>query len=180
MTLFPTFKIGLWNLWLPSLGFYLIFGLLLWAFPREVVRRLYDRSHWIPEQRRRSLLPKLFGLATLTLSIFIPIRPDLPSFWTGVAIYALGLAAVVWALITYRQTPLNQPVTAGLYRVSRNPQWVSLVLIFLGVAVMSGSWFTVGLILLMTASGLFRTGASVAPSQESFSLTPSAPRKTHS
>jgi len=83
MTLFPTFKIGLWNLWLPSLGFYLIFGLLLWAFPREVVRRLYDRSHWIPEQRRRSLLPKLFGLATLTLSIFIPIRPDLPSFWTG-------------------------------------------------------------------------------------------------
>jgi len=31
MTFFPTLKIGLWNLWLPSLGFYLIFGVLLWA-----------------------------------------------------------------------------------------------------------------------------------------------------
>ncbi len=156
MTLFPIFRLGLWNLWLPTLGFYLIFGLLLWIFPLEVVRRLYDRSYWTPEQHRRSRLPKLLGLVMLILEIFIPIRPGLSSFWPGLGIYLLGLIGVVWALITYRLTPLDQPVTAGLYRVSRNPQWVSLVWIFFGTTILSGSWFVIGLVILMAAVGHYR------------------------
>ena len=72
MTLLPVFKFSLWNLWVPTLGFYLIFGLLLWIFPREVVRRLYDRSHWTPQQNRRSRLPKLLGVVMLILCFFIP------------------------------------------------------------------------------------------------------------
>ena len=58
--------------------------------------------------------------------------------------------------MTYRLTPLNSPVTDGLYRISRNPQWVSLVLIFLGTTLMSGSWFVVGIVLLMAAVGHYR------------------------
>jgi protein-S-isoprenylcysteine O-methyltransferase Ste14 len=44
---------------------------------------------------------------------------------------------------------LDQPVTRGVYRFSRNPQMVSLILAFMGTAVAVGSWLMVLLVLLM-------------------------------
>jgi protein-S-isoprenylcysteine O-methyltransferase Ste14 len=44
---------------------------------------------------------------------------------------------------------LDQPVTRGVYRFSRNPQNVGLVLAFIGTAVAVGSWLMVLLGILL-------------------------------
>ena len=51
MELFPALQIGWLNGWLFLCVLYLIFGLLLLVFPKDVVRRLYDRSGWSKRER---------------------------------------------------------------------------------------------------------------------------------
>lgn len=140
MALLPTLSFGLVNGWLLAAIFYLVFGILLLLFPRPVVARLYDRSGQNGHRPLRRILGVLLFLAWLLLAILTPLEPGSPAFAMGLAVYALGLIGFVVALLNYRSTPLDQPVTAGLYRVSRHPQQFTLSVAFLGISIAMGSW----------------------------------------
>ncbi|HEY71517.1 MAG TPA: isoprenylcysteine carboxylmethyltransferase family protein, partial [Anaerolineae bacterium] len=43
-------------------------------------------------------------------------------------------------------TPLDQPVTRGLYQISRNPQQVSIFIAYVGISLTMGSWLSLLLI----------------------------------
>jgi protein-S-isoprenylcysteine O-methyltransferase Ste14 len=144
MEFFPELELGWLNGWMPLAVFYLVFGLMMAVFPRPVVERLYD-------------LPKFEGLAKLAakgariiavllvfgLLIFSPLRVGEPIFVVGGIVYLAGFISMVWALIIYRRTPLDQPVVDGPYRYSRHPQVVGLMLTFLGCCLAVGSWLLV-------------------------------------
>ncbi|MCJ7626490.1 MAG: DUF1295 domain-containing protein, partial [Anaerolineaceae bacterium] len=44
------------------------------------------------------------------------------------------------AMLNFKDTPPNQPVTKGVYKISRHPQIVALFMIFLGICVAISSW----------------------------------------
>lgn len=140
MALLPTLRFGLFNGWLLAAIFYLAFGILLLIFPKPVVARLYDRSGQNGRRPLRRILGVLLFLAWLLLAILTPLKPGSPAFVVGIVVYALGLAGFVTALFNYSSTPIAQPVTAGLYRVSRHPQQFTLSLAFLGISSAMGSW----------------------------------------
>lgn len=54
-----------------------------------------------------------------------------------------GLIGLVKALFDFKNTPLDEPVTRGLYRVSRHPQIVMSSLVVLGACIAIGSWVSV-------------------------------------
>ena len=145
MSLIPDFKIGLWNGWIPLCLFYLIFGILLIAFPKDVVARLYDKSGWSKKQIALNILGKLLAFAFLILIIFTPLKIGSISFIIGTILYAFGLIGFIVALFNYKNTSPNQPVTKGLYRISRHPQIITLLILYFGICIATGSW----LILLM-------------------------------
>jgi protein-S-isoprenylcysteine O-methyltransferase Ste14 len=153
MELFPALQIGWLNGWLPMGILYLLFGILLLVFPKEVVSRLYDRSNWSKEQRVITLIGKSMALVWFPLIILTPLKIGSPVFALGMVLFALGLVGFVVALFNFRNTPLDRPVTAGLYRVSRNPQQFMLLVAGLGISIAIGSW----LILLMLLLGLVFT-----------------------
>jgi protein-S-isoprenylcysteine O-methyltransferase Ste14 len=140
MQLFPMLKVGWLNGWVPLVGFYLVFGLLIWIFPKPVVSRLYDRTGWGRQHRIMTTFAKLIAVFLFMLMIFTPMKIREPIFILGMVIYALGFVGMVLALLDYRNTPMDQPVTRGLYRVSRNPQWVTVTLAFAGICLTIGSW----------------------------------------
>ena len=144
MEFFPELELGLLNGWLPLVVFYLVFGLMMAIFPRPVVKRLYD----LPKFEGRAKLVARAGrmivvFVVMGILIFSPLKIGEPVFVIGGIVYLLGFAGMVWALITYRRTPLDQPVVAGLYRCSRHPQVVGLMLMFLGCCLAVGSWLLV-------------------------------------
>ncbi len=144
MEFFPELELGWLNGWLPLAVFYLVFGLMMAIFSRQVVDRLYD----LPKFEGRAKLVAKVGrviavLLVYGLLIFSPLKMGDPVFVIGGIVYLLGFVGMVWALITYRQTPLDQPVVAGLYRISRHPQVVGLMLMFLGCCLAVGSWLLV-------------------------------------
>ena len=140
MEVFPLLEFGLFNGWLLAAIFYLVFGLLLLLFPRPVVARLYDRSGQRETRVVRRVLGLLLFLAWLLLSILTPLKRGDVVFAIGLAIYALGLAGFVVALLNYANTPADQPVTSGLYRISRHPQQFMISVSFLGISIAIGSW----------------------------------------
>jgi protein-S-isoprenylcysteine O-methyltransferase Ste14 len=102
--------------------------------------------------RHRVLPPVYFFLcilAALALHRFAPLVLIVPSplNWAGAVLVAAGIGIALWASVLFRQAgtpvvPFRQSttvVTAGIYRWTRNPMYVGLVIALLGVAVLLGS-----------------------------------------
>ncbi len=140
MTFFPQLTLGILNGWL-LFGLYVAtFGTLMAVFPKDVVKRLYDRSEWSHRQKRGMRLGKLFSLACIAFIVMTPLKVGQPIFTFGVITFVVGLLGLVIALFNYKNTPVNQPARTGLYTISRNPQIVALFLIFAGMCLVIGSW----------------------------------------
>lgn len=140
MTFFPPLSLGWLNGWIPVLIFYAIFIFLLKLFPKETVDRLYDDSGWTLEQARPAKIGLPFALAGLVLISLSPLKTDLPIFWIGLILALIGEIGFISSLHTFNTTPPGDPVTAGLYKFSRNPQWVTFAVVMIGFSLMVGSW----------------------------------------
>lgn len=156
MEWFPVLELGWLNGWVLLCSFYVIFGFMIFIFPREVVSRLYDQTGWSRSQRAMSTLAKFTALVNFALIFLTPLRIGTTVFTAGMLVYTLGVVIMVVALITFRNTPMGQPVAGGVYRVSRNPQWVGLVLVLLGIAIAIGSWIVMILTAVITVLGHYR------------------------
>ena len=139
MEFLPTLKMGWLNGWIPILAFYLPFGLLMLIWPKDIVKKLYAVSGWSQTEWIMSLAGKPFALTCLGLVIVTPLKLGEGIFWIGTGIYLVGYVVMFVALFNYRNTPADQPVERGLYRYSRNPQWIGLMMMFIGSEVMVGS-----------------------------------------
>lgn len=153
MELISAFEIGWLNGWIPLCLLCLTEGLLLMAFPKDVVARLFDRSGWDRKQTVFTVIGKMFSLAYLVLIVFTPLKVGSNAFIIGTILYGLGLVGLVIAIFDFKNVPLGQPVTRGLYRISRHPQILMLFVLFLGICMAIGSWLA---LLTLMMSRLFQ------------------------
>jgi protein-S-isoprenylcysteine O-methyltransferase Ste14 len=141
MSLIPAFKIGVWNAWifavwlvLQNLGFMLL------------NKEAYKKAGNPPDMKLSktykivSFLSMPLWLLAVAYSIFLPLKLGTIWFAIGLVIYLLGLSMSITATINFAAAPVNEPVTGGVYRFSRHPLYISLVLIYLGIGVAAASW----------------------------------------
>ena len=143
MELFPTLQFGWLNGWLAILLLGLTEGILFLVFPKEVVKRLWDRSGWSQKQRVFTIAGKLCALVCLALLALAPLKIGSPVFVVGAILVTLGLLGLVKALLDFRNTPLEEPVTRGIYRLSRHPQIMTSSVVLLGACIATRSWIAV-------------------------------------
>jgi len=140
MELMPILEIGWLNGWILLAFEFLIQGFLLLIFPKTVVSRLFDRSGWSEKQKVFTIIGKAFSLVCLILIVLTPLKINSNVFIIGLVFYAVGLAGLVVAMMNFKDTPLNQPVIKGVYKISRHPQIVALFILFFGICIAIGSW----------------------------------------
>lgn len=140
MELIPALEIGWLNGWILVCLLYLVYGILLWAFPKDVLARLYDKSGRSKRQKASIYIGSSLAFVYFALIIFTPLKIGANVFIPGIILFALGLAGFVIALFDFKNTPLDQPVTRGLYRISRHPQQLMFFISFLGICIAIGSW----------------------------------------
>jgi len=140
MELFPRLEIGWLNGWVLLVVEFLMEGYLLLVFPKTVVSRLFDRSGWDKKQRIFTIIGKVFSLVCLVLIVLTPLKVNPNLFIAGLVLYVIGIIGLVIAMLNFRDTLPDQPVTRGIYMISRHPQIFSLFIIFLGVCIAIGSW----------------------------------------
>jgi protein-S-isoprenylcysteine O-methyltransferase Ste14 len=148
MKLFPPLHLGLLNGWIPLTVFFLMFGFILLVFPKKDVARLYDRTGWSIAEQAVSHVIKIVALVYFGLFTWSSLLIGSLIFIVGVILYLSGVVLFFVALINFRHAPDGRPATNGLYRVSRNPQWVGLMLVMLGISMAIGSWIALFLFLL--------------------------------
>ena len=101
---------------------------------------------------RRRILPPVYFLVAIAVTvglhylapIGIILRP--PATYLGVLLIAVGLGVVGWPAAAFGRvgTPIKpfedstHLVTGGMYRVSRNPMYLGMVVVLLGIAVLAG------------------------------------------
>jgi len=148
MELIPEFQLVWLGGWLPMVFSSAIQWGLMLSMPKEVYARLFDRQGWSIKQKFFFRLGKLVGLVSLILIAISPLKFSPPLFIIGIIIYLLGVTGLIISLLNYRDTPMDQPVTKGLYKISRHPQIVSTTTIVLGISLMIGSWMVLMLLLV--------------------------------
>jgi len=156
MVFFPKLGLDWLNGWILLVVYGIVFGATLRSFPRKVVARLYDRSNWTRAQRGLTRLGKVLSSIVFVLVAFSPLRVGSPAFFVGTALYFLGLVGLVVALFDFKAAEPGQPATRGFYRVSRNPQWVMLLTMFVGASLAVGSWAALGVFVLAAVCYHFR------------------------
>jgi protein-S-isoprenylcysteine O-methyltransferase Ste14 len=158
MELFPVLELSWLNGWILLVVLYGIFGMLLLFFPKAVLARLYayDRLRWSKKQRAYHVIGKILILVNIVLTILTPLKVGSTVFILGVILFAIGLTGFTIALLNFKNTPLNQPITKGLYSISRNPQALMLLVAGVGISLAIGS--SIALLLVVTSSlfGRFR------------------------
>ncbi len=156
MSLFPPLSLGWLNGWLPMVIFYGSFFILLKVFPKDTVDRLYDDSGWTLDMARPAKIGLPFALAAMILILFTPLKVESPVFWVGLGLSLIGQAGFIYSLQSFNITPLREPVTDGLYKISRNPQWVAFALVMIGFSLMVGSWTVMALLAVRVVMNHFR------------------------
>ena len=82
-------------------------------------------------------------------SIFVPLQLNTVWFWIGVLIFIFGAILTTLAMINFATTPHDQPVTKGMYLISRNPIQVLAVIMWVGVRIATTSWIIIAASLLL-------------------------------
>jgi protein-S-isoprenylcysteine O-methyltransferase Ste14 len=141
MSLLPVFEIGFWNAWL-----FMIIYPLQWLAVIVVPKTVAERTSHAPDiiRSRRDRVMAFFtqGLwvgATL-YSIFIPLKTGEIWIWIGLTLFAIGLSTLISATIAVARTPNGSPFSSGIYRVSRHPMYLSMMLVYLAVSIAAASW----------------------------------------
>ncbi len=143
MEFLPDFRLGWLNGGLLLATLVLTDGILFLAFRKDAVARLFDRSGWTQRQIVFTVMGKLLALVTVVMIIFTPLKLRSYVFIVGAVLVGLGLIGVVKALFDFRNTPPDQPVTQGIYGVSRHPQNLASYFVILGCTIAIGSWLAV-------------------------------------
>ena len=87
--------------------------------------------------------------ASLSAALGWPRPPGLPLVPVGVVLVVTAVIPPVWAALKFRRagteinptSPANRKlVTSGPFRLTRNPMYLGLVLVTLGIALWVGAW----------------------------------------
>jgi protein-S-isoprenylcysteine O-methyltransferase Ste14 len=135
MEFIPVFEIGIWNAWILTVALFLLI-MLSGRFPESVAERIEPAEE--VKQKNGPMMLVFFSL--LIYSIFLPLKLGTAWFYTGLAVYLLGIAISLLALASVAATRPGEPFSTGIYRYSRHPISLGTWLPLIGIGIASASW----------------------------------------
>ena len=139
MSLVPVFGIGIWNAWI-----FMLCSLIPVFFTPLIARDREEEASFTVDfskmQKNALLSLHIICFILVVYSIFLPLKLGTVWFYVGLPIFLLGLVPYTMVTVNFATTPLDKPVTKGVYRYSRHPMYLTPFLIFIGVGIASASW----------------------------------------
>jgi protein-S-isoprenylcysteine O-methyltransferase Ste14 len=142
MSLVPAFQIGVWNAWV----------FMIWPWVDMLAIRLvgldvYRRASGIPSEMKTSRQYRVVSYVSMAVdimavaySIFLPLKLGTIWFYAGLAIFLTGLVVLTAATVNFATTPMDVPITRGIYHYSRHPMYLASLLIYCSVGIAAASW----------------------------------------
>ena len=142
MSLIPAFEIGVWNTWI-LMVYTLVHTFLLSLIFKDAVKKRGAPGDipYTRVERSATIFRQIIFILTFIYSIFLPLQLGTTWFYAGLAVYLVGLITYTIVMVNWASSPPDEPVTRGLYRYSRHPQYLTQFLIFISAGIASASWF---------------------------------------
>jgi protein-S-isoprenylcysteine O-methyltransferase Ste14 len=77
---------------------------------------------------------------TLIYSIFLPLKLGTLWFFAGLPICLLALVMALMSSISFSTAPLGEPLSKGVYAISRHPGYFGFFLGLVGIGIACASW----------------------------------------
>ncbi|MFC1911600.1 methyltransferase family protein [Chloroflexota bacterium] len=142
MSIIPAFEIGVWNAWI-----FMIWAWIDMLALSLVGKAVCQRASGLASEMKTSHAYKicsyvsmLIELIAIAYSIFLPFKLGTTWFYAGLTIFLLGLVVLIIASVNFATASMNEPITRGMYRHSRHPAYLALLLIYLSVSIATASW----------------------------------------
>jgi len=141
MSLIPAFEIGVWNAWIFMIWPW-VDTLAVRLVGLDVYRRASGQSEMKTGHQYRVVSAVSMGIDTMAVaySIFLPLKLGTIWFYAGLAIFLIGLVVLTTATVNFATTPMDVPITRGIYHYSRHPLYLASLLIYFSVGIASASW----------------------------------------
>jgi protein-S-isoprenylcysteine O-methyltransferase Ste14 len=143
VSLIPAFELGLWNAWIFVIPMIINFFFDVRA---TVARESGDFQLTKKEKRILNAIP-LTLIVSFVYAVFLPLQLVTTWLYVGLLVYLFGMILTAVAILNFASASKNELITKGLYRITRNPVYVGMLLMQMGIVVACTSWFY----LLLTA-----------------------------
>jgi protein-S-isoprenylcysteine O-methyltransferase Ste14 len=155
MSLIPAFELGLWNAWI------LVIPILIISFSdmRATASRESGKAGGFQLTRKENRLTYAVFLPMVgswVYAVFLPLQLGTVWLYSGLIICLFGMIFTSVAILNFATSPKDKVITEGLYRFTRNPTYIGIILMQIGLGIACSSWLylllTVALIILLNAN----------------------------
>jgi protein-S-isoprenylcysteine O-methyltransferase Ste14 len=156
MSFIPEFEIGLWNAWIFMI-FVILYNVLPYILSKikqaynEILKKASNPD--IPLDKAKKMLGNILSIffyIPIIYSFFLSIKISSFWFYIGLLIYFIGVIIGILAWYDFYTTAVDKLVSKGIYRFSRNPMYLCVVLIFTGTSIACISWLFLLLTIIFT------------------------------
>jgi protein-S-isoprenylcysteine O-methyltransferase Ste14 len=155
MSAIPAFEIGVWNAWI------LIIPMLMTFFFDMRVTAAREsgqsRDFQLTTKEKRIINAVFLPLViSLVYAVFLPLQLETAWLYGGLLIFSFGVVFTIVAVLNFATSPRDKVITKGLYGVSRNPMYIGLLIMQIGLGITCSSWLylllTLVLVVLLNAN----------------------------
>ena len=148
MTLVPAFEIGVWNAWIFVIPMLII---SLSAMRVTAARESKQSGNFELTGKEKRIVNAVFlpMIVSFVYAVFLPLRLGTAWLYSGVVVYLFGVAFSIVAVLNFATSPKDKVITKGVYSISRNPMYIGLILMQIGLGIICSSWLYLLLTLVL-------------------------------
>jgi protein-S-isoprenylcysteine O-methyltransferase Ste14 len=164
MSIIPAFELGLWNAWILVVPMLFV----LFSDMRATAARESGKEGDFKLTRKEKRIINVIFLPMIIswgYSVFLPLQLGTAWLYGGLVVFLFGIVFTIVAILNFANSPKDKVITKGLYRFTRNPAYVGIILMHIGVGIACSSW----LLLLLVAVLVILLNANL-PAEERYCL----------
>jgi len=138
MDFLPQFSISIHNAFWFSLLFWISNLIVLTIFPTHYKNRVLTRPKFsVNSQKLIGTFNFFLFQALLIVVLFMPLQFNTSYFGFGLTLFIIAFVTYIISLVNYATSNPKKPVTKGVYKLSRNPQQITTIFMWIGIGLMT-------------------------------------------
>jgi protein-S-isoprenylcysteine O-methyltransferase Ste14 len=146
MNFLPQFSISLHNAFWFTLLFWISNLIILKIFPAHYKNRVLKRAPFNGHfQKIISTFNFILYQSLLIMVLFMPLQFDTSYFVVGLSIFIIAFIGYLFSIVNYATSNPEKPVTKGIYKLSRNPQQIMTIVMWIGLGLMTNCMLVISI-----------------------------------